>query len=97
MPGSNPKETGEIMETKQYRLRVMNGFGTLTETLGNFTFFEALQVCVKLAAETIDPDSLEKCKLGDWEINGTSGTHPLHHTERGRAEMFLYVMPIGEL
>ena len=85
------------METKQYHLRVMNGFGTLTETLGYFTFADALQACVKLAAETIDPDYLKKCKLGDWKINGTSGTHPLHHTDRERADMFLCVMPIGTL
>ena len=85
------------METKHYRLRVMNGFGTLTETVGYFTFGDALQASVKLAEETIDPDYLKKCKLGDWKINGTSGTHPLHHTERQRADMFLCVMPIGTL
>ena len=40
MPRSNPKEKGEKMEMKQYRLRVMNDLGTLTETLGYFTFAE---------------------------------------------------------
>ena len=94
MPRSNPKEKGEKMEMKQYRLRVMNDLGTLTETLGYFTFADALQACVKLAAETIDPDYLKKCELGDWKITETSGTHPLHHTDRRRADMFLCVMPM---
>ena len=85
------------METKHYRLRVMNGFGTLTESVGYFTFADALQASVKLAAETIDNDYLKKCKLGDWKINGTSGTHPLHHCDRQRADMCLCVMPIGTL
>ena len=85
------------VEMKQYRLRVMNGIGTLTETTGYFAFTDALQACVKLAKESIDPDYLKKCELGDWKINGTSGTHPLHHTDHQRADICLCVMPIGTL
>ena len=83
------------METKQYRLRVMNGLGTLTETLGYFTFADALQASVKIAEETIDPDYLKKCPIGDWKIEGETATHPLHNSDRNRADLCLCVMPIG--
>ena len=83
------------METKHYRLRVNNAFGTLTETTGYFAFTDALQTCVKLAKESIDPEYLKKCELGDWKIEGESATHPLHHTDHQRADMCLCVMPIG--
>ena len=95
MPRPTHKAKGEIMEMKQYRLRVMNGFGTLTETIAYFAFTDALQACVKLAKESMDPDYLKKCPnsvIG--RLRGNPQRNPLHHADHQRADMFLCVMPM---
>ena len=83
------------METKHYRLRVNNAFGTLTETTGYFAFTDALQTCVKLAKESIDPEYLKKCELGDWKIEGGIRNTPVtsHRPPACRYVLVCYADP----
>ena len=77
---------------RRYSLRVQNGFGTLSEHIGDYTFSDALQACAKLAQETLDNDVLNNCQqLGDWKIAGNAATQTL------KREISLSVLPIGTL
>ena len=85
------------MKTQKYRLAITNGFGTLSEMIGDLTLSEALSDCVKLCHETVDADYLKNCELDNWIIEGTAGRQPLHSSELGRADICLSVMPIGDV
>ena len=62
----------------QYRLSVLNAFGTLIERVGYYTGFpHALSHCSDLAKQTLNPDFIEECPLSEWQIEGNLATQLL--------------------
>ena len=79
--------------SENYRLRVMNEFGTLSERFGRWSLSTAQARCLALASDTLDPVHLCASQLGQWESVGDAFTCHLFHKGYTRVTHQLRVEP----